>query len=319
MQLDFEAIFEDSPVPKMVLDDGLCFVAANAAYLEMVGKRREDLIGRYVFDAFPDDPEQIERMLEIFRRTLKGERPAFEEIPFAIEKDGIVTDHWWSLHHAPMKGPSGEIEYLIQYSQDVTDRVRLSHMRDAVMGEMQHRIGNLFTVVGSLARQVARKAEDVPDFVRRFEDQMARFFRLQNDLSNESAEGRDIAAVIHDQLGVYFSQAEDRIKADGPKFLLSPSEAKTVSMAIHELSTNSLKYGAIRTPEARLDVRWTPTADGGVHLVWKEEGLNGAASSKAEGYGTRLLTNILPEQVNGRGIRVMDETSLRYDLTICRS
>ena len=84
----------------MVLDRKLAFVAANDAYCNMVSKTREEMIGNYVFDVFPETPERIEAMTDVFNRALAGERPAFREIPFAIEEDGQLREYWWTAARA---------------------------------------------------------------------------------------------------------------------------------------------------------------------------------------------------------------------------
>lgn len=317
MALDFKAIFAGAPVPAMVLNKEYRFVAANAAYLKMTGKTEADLIDRYVFDAFPEEPERVKRMLAVFRETLEGGTPVFEEIPFVIERDGAREERWFNAQHAPLRGTSGEIKYMVQYSQDVTEKVRLKIMRDAVMREMQHRIGNLFTVVNAVARRVARTAEDVPGFLADFEARLHDLHRAQKELGNGSGQARDIRSVIAEQLDVFVSHARGRMTEEGPDVSLSPDEARALSMALHELSTNSLKYGAIGQPDGRVAVSWRETS-GGLEFVWEETGLESAPDGTRSGYGTHLLMRVLPAQMDGHADRVFEDQRLRYALTISR-
>lgn len=300
----------------MVLDRDLRFVAANAAYLRMVGKTEPDLLGHYVFDVFPEEPERIKGMKKTFHEALAGGTPVFEEIPFAIEKDGVREERWFTASHGPLRGAGGEIKYLVQYSQDVTDKVRLKVMRDAVMGEMRHRIGNLFTVVNAVARQVARRAEDVPGFLKDFEKRLTDLHRAQKELGAESGESKNIRAVISEQLDVYVSHARGRISESGPEQILTPDVARALSMAIHELSTNSVKYGALRSSDGRVGVSWDAPPDGGLEIAWEETGIEEFPDEVSSGYGTHLLMRVLPAELNGRADRHFGDGTFCYKLTI---
>jgi PAS domain S-box-containing protein len=315
LDLNFESIFIDGPVPAIVLDRDLHFVAINDAHLAMTGKVREEVIGRYVFDVFPESPERVETLKETFRRTLAGERVTFEEIPYLIELNGKPVEHFFTARPAPLRGPSGGIDHLVQYSENVTDRVRLREMNEAVMGELKHRIGNLFTVVGSIARQVARKAEDVPDFLKRFNAQLSGFLNVQKGLIADAEGNRRLRDVVDEHLSLYSTIARDRIGADGPDISLTAPEAKAMSMVIHELSTNSLKYGSIRNPEGRLSVTWDRSAPGECRLVWTEDRTATTPQEGVTGQGTHLLTAILPVRLNGSADASFGEGTFRYELT----
>ena len=318
MPLNFEAIFLDAPVPVMVLDRNLAYVAANDAYLRMVSKTKDDLIGRYVFDVFPEEPDRVKTMVDIFQKVFDGERPVFKEIPFTIEVDGKQTEHWWTASHAPVAGPDGAAKYLVQYSENVTEQVQLRELKDAMLGEMQHRIGNFFAVVGAIGRQVARNATDVPDFMTRFNSRLESFFTVQKQLMPGNDQRDDLHSVIEEQLEVYAASASDRITKTGPVVPLSAVEAQAISMAVHELSTNSLKYGAIRNPDGTLEISWKAAEGNSISLTWQEHGVAGADASGHTGYGTMLLTTILPRQLHGSGTRHFDGDVFRYELTINR-
>lgn len=314
MDLDFESIFLDGPVPAIVLDRDLHFVAVNDAHLAMTGKSRGEVVGRYVFEVFPESPERVKSMEETFRRTLAGERVTFEEVPYQITSNGRQIERVFTARHAPLKSPSGEIHHLVQHSEDVTETVRLRELNEAVMGELKHRIGNLFTVVGSIARQVARKAEDVPDFLERFNAQLSNFLAVQKGLITDADGNRKLKDVVDEHLSLYATIARDRIGASGADITLTARDAKAMSMVIHELSTNSLKYGSIRNPEGRLKVTWERTAPDECRLVWTEDGTATTPREVVSGQGTHLLTSVLPVRLNGSANANFAEGKFRYEL-----
>lgn len=133
--LDFQALFQHSPNSYMVLDRELRFVAANDAYLQVTGKRRDELIGRNVFDQFPHDPADpandsaalLRQSLERVLATGRADVIAFirYRVPRAEDGDGEVEDRFWSATHTPILDEQGEVAYILQHTVDVSELQRL--------------------------------------------------------------------------------------------------------------------------------------------------------------------------------------------------
>ena len=136
--IDFRALFEHSPNSYMLLDRQLRYVAANRAYLDITGRRIEDLVGRYVFEVFPHDPEDpanesATQLRQSFERVLSTGQPdviAFirYRVPGESGREGDVDDRFWSATHAPIHGADGQVEHILQHTVDVTE---LQHLRRA--------------------------------------------------------------------------------------------------------------------------------------------------------------------------------------------
>ena len=133
--VDFLALFQHSPNPYMVLDPQLRFVAANDAYLEVTGRRLEDLIGRHVFDAFPHDPadpgnESAALLRQSLERVLATGQPDVlalirYRVPRPQDAEGQVEDRFWSATHTPILDAGGRVTYVLQHTVDVTELQRL--------------------------------------------------------------------------------------------------------------------------------------------------------------------------------------------------
>ncbi|RKH55517.1 response regulator [Corallococcus aberystwythensis] len=136
---DFQTLFELSPNPYMLLDRELRYVAANAAYLRVTASRLEDLVGRNVFEAFPNDPDDpanvSTRMLrDSFLRVLtERTRDTLALIPYRVprqtENGVVVEDRYWSATHTPLFDDGGEVAFILQHTMDVTE---LQHLKRAV-------------------------------------------------------------------------------------------------------------------------------------------------------------------------------------------
>jgi signal transduction histidine kinase/DNA-binding response OmpR family regulator len=128
---DFKALFTLSPNPYMLLDRELRFVAANEAYLRVTASRLEDLVGRYVFDVFPNDPADLNnrsaRLLhESFSRVLATRAPdTLAVISYRVPRqtpEGVAAeDRYWSATHTPILDEAGQVAFILQHTVDVTE------------------------------------------------------------------------------------------------------------------------------------------------------------------------------------------------------
>jgi len=137
MGLDFNAVFAASPNPYMLLDRELRYVAANPAYLKATSSRLEELVGRYVLEAFPDDKANpggnAARLLASLRKVLQsGQGDVLPLIPYRIPvREGdreVLQEHFWSATHTPLLASDGSVEFILQHTVDVTELERLKQL-----------------------------------------------------------------------------------------------------------------------------------------------------------------------------------------------
>ncbi len=105
-----------------------------------------------------------------------------------------------------------------------------------------------------------------------------------------------------------------RIAISGPDFLMTPRAALSLSMALHELTTNATKYGALSNESGTLAIEWRAQPDGTFNLTWHEAGGPPVAAPDRIGFGTRLITSILPRELGGAAVVEHDATGLRWTL-----
>ncbi len=133
-QVDFERLFQKLPSPHMVLDRDLRFVAVNAAYEKVTMRRSEELVGRGMFEVFPNEGDGGKRLRDSFLRVFeRNESDTLAylryEIPVPAERGGGLEERYWTAVHTPLEDSAGNIRYLMQNTVDVTDIVR---MREAI-------------------------------------------------------------------------------------------------------------------------------------------------------------------------------------------
>jgi two-component sensor histidine kinase len=171
-----------------------------------------------------------------------------------------------------------------------------------LLAELQHRVRNILAMMRSVIRRASRSKTDVKDFVQHLEGRINAMARTQALLTRAPGQNVDLEDMIRDEL---LAQAADDRKAvvHGPEIRLSPHAVELVTLAIHELATNSVKYGALGRGDGRLDVSWKSLGDDEqqrLELTWQETGLKNSASG-SPGFGTELITQRVPYELNGRG------------------
>jgi len=132
-QIDYEAIYRQLPIPVLLLTPEFAIADANLAFLRTAGRTREELLGRDLFDAFPEDPSDpratgVRNSIASLRRVLAtGQPDAMEFQKYDVEvpgSQGAYAKHYWSGVNAPAFGPDGRIMLITHCGEDVTDRMR---------------------------------------------------------------------------------------------------------------------------------------------------------------------------------------------------
>lgn len=298
--LDFNALFDLSPTPLMVLDTSLHFVAANQCYLSVTASKREELIGRYVFDVFSESPERQAEAKSCFERALAGEENEQEPHPFSIARRGGYVEVWWMTHHLPLHDASGSIVGVLQHCRDVTDEVDAKRMRAVISEEYDHRVRNMLAKVSAVARRTANSAGTLQNFIADFDPRIAAMARAHELLVNGGWEQLGLAELVASELQPYATGTDVQLDIAGPNASLSSHVAQALGMALHELATNAAKYGALSKSGGRLDINWTVDAgNGALRFVWRETGVANVVAPQKSGFGSTIIDRVLPAETGG--------------------
>ncbi|WP_294394009.1 HWE histidine kinase domain-containing protein [uncultured Sphingomonas sp.] len=203
-------------------------------------------------------------------------------------------------------GPDGEVIEWLGTSTDVDDLLALQERQQVLVAELQHRTRNLLGVVRSVAERTGEASGDYADFRTRFRDRLEALARVQGLLSRLGESDR---VAFDELLGTELAAmdgAADRVALDGPPGIrLRSSMVQTLAMALHELATNAMKYGALAQPQGHLAIRWqlgAPDTSGRPRLEidWRESGVRMPAAALApqgSGQGRELIERALPYQL----------------------
>lgn len=189
-------------------------------------------------------------------------------------------------------------------AETVAVELRHSEERQTLLAqEVDHRSRNMLTVVQSILQQT--RADDVESYVRAVSGRITALAQSHSLLAASRWRGADVARILGEELEPYckddgHGSRGARAEFDGPPVALAPAAAQSFAMAIHELTTNAVKYGALSCPAGRLSVAWRETEEG-LLLTWTESGgPPGSGPPSRRGFGTRVVTAGIERQLCGR-------------------
>lgn len=273
----------------------------SPAFASVLGISMQDIPGgrelaRWLEFILPEDRQATIGKLE---RVRSGERVSHE---FRVRRpDGAIR--WLRSKDFPLKDRDGRVQRIAGISRDVTDERRGSERQDMLVAELQHRVRNILSMLRSIARRTAKGSESVADYSRHLESIIAAMARTQALLTKCPGAGVDLQMLVADELAAH-NTPERQFRAEGPPVLLAPKAAEVLTLALHELATNALKYGALSCSEAQLHVQWSirPEADKRwLYLSWNETSKHIAGEPKHRGFGSELVTQRVPFELGGRG------------------
>lgn len=301
--VDYRRAFHAFSAPYMILDTALRFLDMNDRYLEVTQRSREELVGRYVFDAFPETGERLAMFKSAFERAVRGEANSIVRKPFAIPRPesegGGMREVWWTCHHVPLHDADGNVVGMVQHAEDLTVEVEAERMRDIVSAEFAHRVKNVLATALAIARQTARTAPSMEVFIADFEARIGAMARTHEALVTGGGRGMSLAALVEGELEPFRDGEGHEIVVSGPAVELSGDQAQVLGLAFHELTTNAAKYGALSRPGTRLEVRWSiDPPDGALTIAWREAGLDDLGAPATTGFGSTIIDRMVPSRLS---------------------
>jgi len=181
-------------------------------------------------------------------------------------------------------------------SIDITERKeREAHIR-FLLSEVSHRSKNLLAVVQAIASQTARATHSPDDFADDFSARLKSLASSLDLLVQQEWLGVSVRGLVRSQLGHYAETGEARVSVDGPDVMLNPLAAQYLGMALHELSTNAVKYGSLSVPAGKVAITWQVAKEPEgrrFRMSWREDGGPPVTAPTKTGFGSLVIGSIL--------------------------
>ncbi len=239
-----------------------------------------------------DDLERVERSVTDQLQSSGRFEAEYRRPP---DEKGRVL--WTRSAGVMMMDDEGNPSRLIGVAQDITGRKQQDEQRESLLAELDHRIKNLLAVVQSVAAQSARKSASLDVFLKTFAGRLKSMSSAHDLLSAARWRGATLARIAAAELG---GLAPTQTRWDGPELFLTPRAASALSLTLHELAVNAVKFGALSTETGKVEVVWRRAPDGGFALEWLETGGPPAVEPTKRGFGATLVEDVVGRELGGR-------------------
>ncbi len=240
-------------------------------------------------------PEDEERIGQSMIAAVRAGAPVTVKGRYLSAKGGYRV---LQTNAQPRFSAKGEFVGMIGVNVDITEREEAEAERELLIAELNHRVKNTLSVVQSIAHQTFRETETTAEARMAFEGRLVALSLAHNLLTQLNWEHASLKQIARVVLNVS-EDGSERIRVSGPTILLPPKEALAITMALHELSTNAMKYGALSSKGGRVDVEWSRGPDSRLDLLWRESGGPRVSPPQRRGFGSRLLERSLAADLDG--------------------
>ena len=170
-----------------------------------------------------------------------------------------------------------------------------------LLRELTHRSKNLLTVIQAIARQTARQTATVDEFLDRFGARLHGIGMSHDLLVADDWHGASLRMLVERQLEAHLESPGRQVRIEGEDVVLKPAAVHNMGMALHELTANAEKYGALSCPEGAVHVHWQVCEDNkALKLTWKERGGPAVKKPSRSGFGRAMIENIVGQALSGK-------------------
>jgi two-component sensor histidine kinase/PAS domain-containing protein len=250
--------------------------ANPAACAIMMNPGSDDIVGAKLLERLPlagEHPQLFPRYVRVFT-TGKTSEAEYE-----------LGGRWFQSTAARLD------DGLVVTVQDMSEKRRGEDMQRLLLQEMTHRVKNLLASVIAMANSTERGVASAAEFRDKLSARLQALSRAHDLLMAEAWTDAAVGDVVRSTLEPHLQTDAGRFSIDGPKFRVSSDAALALNMALHELATNAIKYGALSDQHGQIDIRWELDGDrpGFARLTWTESRGPPVTTPTNRGFGTRLL------------------------------
>ena len=206
---------------------------------------------------------------------------------------------WIDIVGRPLRDPEGRRIGAVIAVSDIDARKKAEAMQSLMNQELSHRMKNLVAMVQAIAMQTLRGATDVATVRDVLNERLVVMSKAHDLLLGGFVGKTELEPVVRSGIGVHDADHSGRFSCTGNKVEIGSRAALALAMMIHELSTNAAKYGALASPDGRIDVDWTVGADDRLAIVWRESGGPRVVTPTRKGFGSRLIERSLSNILGG--------------------
>lgn len=262
-------------------------------FLEDIAQPRTEWMPQYLLQ---DERAELEAAIN---RAMADVEP-FQFEHRVVRADGTIG---WTLSRAvPIMDAEGNVIEWFGAASDISERRRAEEHLRLVVNELNHRVKNNLAMVQSIAVQTFRNAEDLNQAKERFSARLVALAQANDLLTGERWAGASLRGAIEQAVAPH-QQGAERLTLDGPDVTMTPKTALALTLAMHELATNAVKYGAWSNDRGQVLIHWNSAEPAPGHprlrIEWQESGGPPVTPPERRGFGSRLVERGLAGEMDG--------------------
>lgn len=290
-----QTVLDTALDPVVVMDTNGMIIGWNAHSERVFGWSWDEARGQRLSDMIvpPDLRDGHENGIRHYLAT--GEGPVLGrriEVP-ALHREGHQIPVELSVTASEQFGE----KMFIGFIRDISERKEEAERQQRILQESEHRVKNMLTVVQAIALQTAANSADMESFTASFSGRLESLARAHQLLVGQVWQDVAISALADRVLGA--EVVAGRARFGGPELLLKAGQVLGLSMILHELYTNAIKYGALCSDAGQIEVDWSIDGDM-IELVWREIGMPcEVPEAVSSGFGQRMIAMSVKSDLNG--------------------
>lgn len=307
----------NSKFPKCLVWGRGLITIYNDAFRPILGDKPPAL-GRSFRDVWSEVWDKIGPIAE---RAYNGEATFIEDFPLIIDRYGYPEQAYFTFCYSPVRDENGIVQGMMDTVIETTVHVEARRQATVLNKELEHRIKNTLSIVSAIANQTLQSLDTKEEAQEALLQRFAALAQAQSLLTRSSFAEAGIKDVVVETLAP-FEGGGSRFHVQGSPVMLSSKQALTLALAVNELATNAMKYGALSVEDGEVHIGWQsgrPGSDDEFRFTWVERGGPPPKPAARKGFGSRVIERILAQDFHGEASLHLDPDGMRCELVTCMS
>ena len=315
-EAQFRNIVEHLPIPVLVYGEDGEMRLVSRMFTKVTGYTIADVPTRDTWGqrAYGDQASEVRALVQ----TAIGEKEHVDIGERWVRTKSGERRRWWVQLTPTAPDRTGKTVF-VGMAVDVTERHDAIEHKNFLLSELAHRMKNQLAVIQSISGQTARNAGSLQQFQEDFAQRLQGLGVATDVLMSQGWKGASLAELVKRQLAAFMPTAE-RLECQGPDVTISTDATQSIGLALHELATNAVKYGAWSGTAGRVIVTWQLVSDSpdetSLRLSWLEQGGPPVSAPKRKGFGHVVIESMAGARIGGSTELAFAPDGVSWVLTI---
>lgn len=209
------------------------------------------------------------------------------------------------------------LEVILRMSDEAAQERARAHEKQALLiSELNHRVRNILNLIRSLVTQSESGALNIAEFSANIGGRIAALASAHDNITRENWAPAPLSTLFESEFAAYLSERPGQLETSGEEVLIEPEAYTTLALVVHEMVTNSAKYGSLCEKEGFLSIALNRTPFGDLTIQWRESGGPPVKSPVRKGFGSLIIERSIPYELKGQADIRFEQSGLEADFLI---